>query len=89
MYMQAEVLDPSNKPAAAPDVAIGGSQFEGPVSLSPPRLSDSLGEPPSSSGGSRPMPHFQKLLANLQVSAPSPTLPTTPFRAQDTTHHAS
>jgi hypothetical protein len=75
VYIQAEVPDPSNKPAAASGGATaGGSQFEGPVSLSPPRLSDSLGEPPSRSGSSRPMPHFQQLLANLQVSAPSPPL---------------
>ncbi|XP_021917210.1 ADAMTS-like protein 1 [Zootermopsis nevadensis] len=64
--LEAEVSNPSNKPDAASDVATGGYQFEGPVSFTPPRLSDSFGEPPSRSGGSRPMPHFQKLLANLQ-----------------------
>ncbi|XP_069688307.1 protein madd-4 [Periplaneta americana] len=63
---QAAVSDHSNKPAAASGVVTSGPLFEGPaVSFSPPH---SFGDPPStSSGGSRPMPHFQKLLANLQT----------------------
>ncbi|XP_063229070.1 protein madd-4 [Bacillus rossius redtenbacheri] len=60
------VSDPRRQqvPAAAPS--------RGPVAAteppaSPPRMSDSVGDPPPvSSGGARPLPHIQQLLANLQ-----------------------
>nr|CAD7424513.1 unnamed protein product [Timema monikensis] len=58
-----ELTNPSILPAA-----VGGAAAAEPAT-SPPHLFDSLGDPPvpTSSGGSRPLPHFQQLLANLQT----------------------
>ncbi|GLH06200.1 Papilin, partial [Gryllus bimaculatus] len=56
--------EPSNMPAPG----TVGPQYDGSVSESlPPRFHDPSEDPPSSSAGTRPMPHFQQLLANLQT----------------------
>ncbi|XP_068083512.1 protein madd-4 [Anabrus simplex] len=61
------VSDQEQEPLAPSHMPVLGTS--GPDSVLPPRLPDPLEDPPSSSvsGSTRPMPHFQQLLANLQT----------------------